>query len=152
MRHLIVAILIGGAVFAGVYVLALRPAAGPDAVPAAAAQGGAGRVQRDAAGGVEIEVTLGGPGAARYEPDRYTVFLVSFTTHSGDLSRYDLVALSALRAGGKILTPLRWVSTSDDSHHRAGALLFPKVDEGRPVELTIRNIAGVPARIFRWTP
>lgn len=154
MRTVILVLVIAGAVFAGVYFLALRPAAGPEtAVPPAAAQGADGRVQRDAGeGGVEIEVTLGGPRAAKYETDRYTVFLVAFTTHSGDLSGYDLVVLSELRAGGKTLKAVRWVSISDDSHHRAGALVFPKVDESRPLELRIRDIAAVPARTFRWAP
>lgn len=155
MRTVILVLVIAGAVFAGVYFLALRPAAGPETAvpPAAAAQGADGRVQRDAGeGGVEIEVTLGGPRAAKYETDRYTVFLVAFTTHSGDLSGYDLVVLSELRAGGKTLKAVRWVSISDDSHHRAGALVFPQVDESRPLELTIRDIAAVPARTFRWAP
>lgn len=38
------------------------------------------------------------------------------------------------------------------SELKVGALIFPNVDPGQPVELTIKTIAGVPARIFRWAP
>lgn len=162
MRTVMAAIAVGVVVFGGVYLLTLR-LSGPSAAqgepgPAAAAPG---YVQRDRGeGAVEIEVIFvtpeylraGGADAARYEPDRYSVFLVSMNTHSVDLSRYDMVQVSELRAGSQTLRPLRWISTSDDSHHRAGVLIFPQVDLARPVELLIKTIAGVPARTFRWTP
>jgi len=153
MRPAIVAVLIGAAVFSGVYLLTLRPPATPEVARDRAASAASGGVQRDQGeGGVEIEVTYGGPQTAPYEPDRYTVFLVAFTTHSVDLSRYDMVQVSELRAGGRTLRPLRWVSTSDDSHHRSGALIFPQVAPGQPIELAIKTIAGVAVRTYRWTP
>jgi hypothetical protein len=56
-------------------------------------------------------------------------------------------------------------STSWDApkggHHRAGTLTFPATapdgsaqiaPDTRTIELIIRDIAGVPARVFRWTP
>lgn len=154
MRAVIVAVLIGAAVFAGIYLVAFRSSGAPEATqPATAAQAAPASVQRDQGdGGVEIEVTFGGPGAAAYEPEQYSVFLVAMNTHSVDLSGYDLVGLTELRAGGKSYKALRWVSTSDDSHHRSGVLIFPKVDAGQPVELAITTIAGVPVRTFRWAP
>jgi len=154
MRAVIVAVLIGAVVFGGVYLFVSRPSPAPEqgAAPAAASAA-SGSVRRDQGeGGVEIEVTYGGPQAARYEPDRYTVFIVAMTTHSGDLTRYDMVKVSELRAGGRTFQPLRWVSTSDDSHHRSGVLIFPKVASGQPIELVIKTIAGAAARTFRWTP
>jgi len=154
MRVVIGAVLIGAAVFAGIYLVALRSSDAPEATrPATAAQAPPGNVQRDQGeGGVEIEVTFGGPGAAAYEPERYSVFLVAMNTHSVDLSGYNLVALSELRTGGKSFKALRWISTADDSHHRSGVLIFPKVDAGQPVELAIKTIAGVAVRTFRWVP
>ena len=154
MRVVIVAVLIGAAVFAGIYFVALRSSDAPEATrPATAAQVAPANVQRDQGeGGVEIEVTFGGPGAAAYEPDRYSVFLVAMNTHSVDLSGDDLVALSELRAGGKSFTALRWISTADDSHHRSGVLIFPKAVAGQPLEMIIKSVAGVPVRTFRWAP
>lgn len=178
MRMVVAAVAVGVIVFGGVYLFTLRsagpPAARDDALPtaqgdvppaavgdAATAAAAPGYVQRDQGeGAVEIQVIYvtpeylrsGGADAARYEPDRYSVFLVSLNTHSVDLSRYDMVQVSELRAGGQSWRPLRWVSTSDGSHHRAGVLVFPKVDPARPVELLIKTIAGIPVRTFRWTP
>jgi len=60
MRVVIVAVLIGAAVFAGIYFVALRSSDAPEATrPATAAQAPPGNVQRDQGeGGVEIEVTF----------------------------------------------------------------------------------------------
>ncbi|MDQ7842391.1 MAG: hypothetical protein QN141_03655 [Armatimonadota bacterium] len=153
MRAAFVAMAIGAVVFGGVYLFLLRPSAAPEQGAAVGAAAERGRVQRDRGeGGVAIEVTYDDPEAAGDEADRYTVFLVALTTHSGDLSTYDMVKISELRVGGRTFRPLRWVSTSDDSHHRSGILIFPKVPSGQPVELAIKGIAGVAARTFRWSP
>ena len=103
---------------------------------------------------MEIEATLvlpGSPDAAKYKADTQTVFLVSMNTHSVNLAGYNLVEISELVAAGQTLKPTRWAGTSDDSHHRAGVLTFPKVDRTAGLELRIKTIAGVPVRIFRWT-
>lgn len=156
MRILVAALVVGVIAFGAVWWFTADRSARDSAV-----QAGPGYVQRDKGeGGVEIEVIYvtseymrsDGEDAQRYEPDRYAVFLVSMNTHSVDLSGFDMVKISELRAGGRTLTPLRWVSTSDDSHHRAGALIFPKVAPAQAVELLIKTVAGVPARTFRWTP
>ncbi len=156
MRMIMIALAIGMAVFGAAYLL-VNGRSG-DAAGVAA---GPSYVQRDRGeGGVEIEVTYvipeylksGGRDAQRYEPKKYTVFLVAMNTHSVDLGGYDLTKVSEVRVGGKILAPLRWVSTADNSHHRSGALLFPKVNPALPVELVIKTIAGVPSRTFRWSP
>jgi len=154
MRIVVAAIAVGAVVFGGVYVLTAErsPAPDPGAAPPAASAA-SGMVRRDQGeGGVDIEVTWGGPQAAPFEPDRYTVFLVALNTHSVDLSVYDMVRISELRIGGMTLRPLRWVDISDNSHHRRGVLIFPKIPSGQPVELVIGTIAGVPARTFRWIP
>ena len=79
---------------------------------------------------------------------------VSFTTHSVDLSGLDLVSLSVLRTSSGPVAPLRWISGSDDSHHRFGVLVFPArdVDLGAVGELTLimKDIAGIPERAMSW--
>lgn len=158
MRNVIPAVVIGTAVFAAVFVLLPGRRASEPAPARRPAQAAATSplTQRDAGeGAVEIEVTLvvaGSPHAAKYGAETQTVFLVSMNTHSVDLSAYDLAKISELLVAGRAIRPVRWVSTSDDSHHRSGALIFPKVDQRVPLELRIKTIAGVPVRTFRWAP
>ncbi len=156
MRTVIAALAVGGVVFGLVFlVTAGRQSQEPQA------QAAPSYVQRDRGeGGVEIEVVYvtpdylrtGDSSAQRYSPDRYTVFLVSMNTHSVDLAGYDMVKISELRVAGKTFAPLRWESTSENNHHRSGALVFPKVDTSQPAELVIKTIAGVPQRLYRWQP
>jgi hypothetical protein len=116
-------------------------------------------------GGVEIDVTwvtpetlgeLDSEQARAYGLDDYVLLEVQFTTHSGDLSRLDMTALSAIRVGGREYASQGWESISDDSHHRAGVLVFTRtasdgasLDAGT-VELVMKDIADVPERLFRW--
>ncbi len=121
--------------------------------------------QSDSQGGVEIDVTWVTPEtlgevdseeARAYGLDGYVLLEVKFTTHSGDLSRLDLTALSAIRVAGQEYAPQAWESISDDSHHREGVLVFTRkasdgvsLDTGT-VELVMKDIADVPERLFRW--
>lgn len=128
---------------------AAPPAGAAPALPPAATQRDQGE------GGVAVEVTLVRPGTAdgaRYGAATHTVFLVAMNTHSVDLGAYDMVRVSELRAGGRRLTALRWISTSDNNHHRAGALVFPQADPSAGLELRIKTIGGIPVRTFRWAP
>lgn len=158
MRMILAALAIGLAAFGAVFLLTADRSGSQRDVAAAPAY-----VQRDSGeGSVEIEVTYATPeflrlpaniqAVKRYQPDRYAVFLVAMNTHSVNLSAYDMVKVSELKAGGKRYAALRWESTSDNNHHRSGALIFPKVDPRLPAELIIKTIAGVPERIFRWAP
>ena len=136
--------------------------------PSPPAAGGATEVkltQSNDQSGVEIDVTwvmpetldkLDSEEARSYGLDDYVLLEVKFTTHSGDLSRLDMTALSAVRAGGQEYAPQAWESISDDSHHREGVLVFTRktpagtsLDAGT-VELVMRGIADVPERVFRW--
>ena len=121
--------------------------------------------QSDDHGGVEIDVTwvtsetlakLDSESARSYGLDDYVLLEVKFTTHSGDLSRLDMTALSAIRVGGQEYAPQAWESISDDSHHRAGVLVFTRkapdgasLDAGT-IELVMKGIADVAERVFRW--
>ena len=121
--------------------------------------------QSDSQGGVGIDVTwvtpetlgeLDSEQARAYGLDGYVLLDVQFTTHSGDLSRLDMTALSAIRVAGQEYAPQAWESISDDSHHREGVLVFTRkasdgvsLDAGT-VELVMKDIADVPERLFRW--
>ncbi len=158
MRTAILAVIIGAAVVAAVFLLlpGRRASEPTPATQPAQAASSSPLTQRDAGeGAVEIEVTLvapGSPEAAKYGAQTQTVFLVAMNTHSVDLSGYDLLKVSELAAAGRTFPPVRWVSTSDSSHHRSGALVFAKVGRGVALELRIKTIAGILVRTFRWAP
>ena len=121
--------------------------------------------QSDNQGGVQIDVTwvtpetlakLDSDKARGYGLDDYVLIKVQFTTHSGDLSRLDMTGLSAIRVAGQEYAPRGWESISDDSHHRAGVLVFARkapdgasLDAGT-VELVMKGIANAAERVFRW--
>ena len=85
------------------------------------------------------------------QPEDTLHFQVAMNTHWVELD-YDLSRLSVLRTSqGDQVLPLRWEGDIG-GHHVAGVLYFPAVDlsEARWVEVEIRDVAGVPKRIFRW--
>ena len=125
------------------------------------------------AGGVTVKVVYAPPeyfqvakdleGARRWRPAEQVVFLVTLDTHAGDLMAFDLARNIRLRVRGtggatNEYTPGKWEATSDGSHHRAGALIFPATVSGvkslgpgvTAITLVISNLAGVPARSFEW--
>lgn len=87
--------------------------------------------------------------------DGSLVFEVSMNTHSVDLDGYDLAELSVLRAdSGTEYLPVSWDS-APGGHHRSGRLVFPSMDDPDTIsagkwELTIRDIAGIKERTYRW--
>jgi len=105
-------------------------------------------------GAVDIEVTplnLEAPGDT-------LDFQVALNTHSVDLS-FDLAALAVLRndRGGEV-TGSAW-DGGRGGHHLSGRLSFSARDSAgaplvtadtRYIELLIRDVAGVPERVFRW--
>lgn len=145
----------------GVLALTLAGALSP-LTPASPALAASDPVQRDRGeGGVQIEVLYVTAAYAQrsndarlrqWQPDKFTVFRVTLDTHSVDLGGYDLLKISELVAGSKRYAPLRWERISDSSHHRSGALIFPKIDPPLPVELLIKTVAGIPVRRFQWAP
>ncbi len=93
-------------------------------------------------------------------PDAGPVFTIALDTHSVDLDGYDLAQLSVLRVeDGREVQPSAW-DAPKGGHHRKGTLTFPTagadgndiVGPGTPgFELIIRDVAGVPERVLRWT-
>ena len=144
---------IGLAVAALVAAAALAACSGRPAAPTAAAAGGARTLVVDG-GQVTVRATWLGPQAG-------PVFEVVLDTHAVDLDGIDLVALATLRAdGASPVAPSSW-DAPKGGHHRAGTLVFPATTpDGKPaiaadarsLELTVRDVAGVPERTFRWTP
>jgi hypothetical protein len=78
-------------------------------------------------------------------------FEVVFNTHSVDLG-FDPVATSVLRDdAGREYPAMEWQGDGPGGHHRSGTLRFKVPDEASDsVEVVIRDVAGVPERVFRW--
>jgi len=130
----------------------LSPAQPADTAPVAAVSGA--MTQTNEGGQVTIKATWQGPGAG-------PIFDVVMDTHAVDLDGFDLKQLAFLRINGaREVQPTGW-DAPKGGHHRTGTLTFPaKAADGsaliapdtRTIELVIRDIAGVPERVFRWTP
>lgn len=87
------------------------------------------------------------------------VFAVILDTHAVDLDGFDLRQLAVLRTPAGVEVPPSGWDAPPGGHHREGTLTFPTVDangnplinaETRSFELAIRDVAGVPERVFRW--
>jgi hypothetical protein len=78
-------------------------------------------------------------------------FEVAFNTHSEDLS-FDPAQSSVLRdAAGREYLATAWEGSGPGGHHRSGVLRFEAPeDAGASVEVVIRDVAGVPERVFHW--
>jgi hypothetical protein len=78
-------------------------------------------------------------------------FEVAFNTHSVDLG-FDPAALSVLRDGqGRDYPATAWEGDAPGGHHRSGTLRFEVPNApADSVEVIIRDVAGVPERVFHW--
>lgn len=78
-------------------------------------------------------------------------FEVALNTHSVNLD-YDLMAVAVLRDDrGNEYLPISWNGSPPGGHHRRGVLSFAALPEpGAFVEVVIREVAGVPERVFHW--
>jgi hypothetical protein len=122
------------------------------AAPTSAAAPSSAAMQMSEGGQVTVKATWQGLSAG-------PVFAVALDTHAVNLDGYDLKQLAMLRIdGGREVRPASW-DAPEGGHHRQGTLTFPPTAAGRPligsdtrtIELVIRDVAGVPERIFRWT-
>ena len=80
-----------------------------------------------------------------------TKFEIRMTTHSVELSN-DMVAVSTLKDDqGREYRASVWKGSPPGGHHRSGELEFPAMADGaKSVSLYLKNISGVPERIFEW--
>lgn len=104
--------------------------------------GASATTQTNDGGQVTVKVT-------RQDTSAGFAFAVVLDTHAVDLDGYDLGKLATLRVGETELQASGW-SAPAGGHHRQGTLSFPATAATGPVELIIRDIAGIPARSFQW--
>ena len=103
-------------------------------------------------GQVTVKVTWPGKSAG-------PVFTLEMDTHMVDLDGYNMHQLAVLRSDqGQELQAMQW-NAPMGGHHRNGTLSFPTTfADGTPVigskshklTLIIRNVAGIPERMFQW--
>jgi hypothetical protein len=88
------------------------------------------------------------------------VFDITMDTHSVNLDDFDLSKLAVLRVDGVEVQPIEW-DAATGGHHREGTLTFSATapdgslligPETATIELVVRDVAGVPERIFQWNP
>ncbi len=127
------------------------PANSAAIVPAAPASGGA--TQTNEGGQVTVKATWKGVSTG-------PVFDIVMDTHAVDLDGFDLKQLAMLRVDGREIQPAGW-DAPKGGHHRSGTLSFSATGsdgrrlltaDTRSIELIIRDIAGVPDRVFLWRP
>jgi len=148
----IVVVTVAALIGAGLWLLSPATAARPPAQAEPAAS--TADLTRVSEGGqVTVKATWQGRAAG-------PVFTIVLDTHAVDLDGYDLAQLATLRVdGGAALAPVRW-NAPVGGHHREGTLTFPGEQGGKPVigaqtrvvELTVRDVAGVPERMLIWEP
>jgi hypothetical protein len=78
-------------------------------------------------------------------------FEVAFNTHSVELD-FDPATISLLRDDeGREYPALAWEGSPPNGHHRSGTLRFKVPDYATNfIEVVIKDVAGVPERVFRW--
>lgn len=115
-------------------------------------------VETDAAIEIDLPAKLNDENSVSIEVEpidfsfsRPAQFDISLTTHQGSLD-FDLAQVSVLEDDkGNVYQPLNWEGSPPGGHHRNGTLSFPRLSEKTEyIKLTIRNVDGVPERVFRW--
>lgn len=78
-------------------------------------------------------------------------FTIVFDTHSVELNQ-DLLQIAVLTDDqGNTYKPTAWEGPGPGGHHREGILLFESISPTTSyVELRIKNIGGIPERLFKW--
>jgi hypothetical protein len=76
---------------------------------------------------------------------------VAINTHQGDLD-FEMTEITTLEdENGTLLKPMSWEGSPPGGHHRSGILTFPGIHQKTSqIKLTIRDVYGVPKRIFEW--
>lgn len=110
------------------------------------------------ANGIEVTATLIGSSnnnpevselQKKYPLNINTLIEISLTAHEGDLKTFNLVSGSKIKdSAGQIISPAKWEETNPDSHHRAGYLIFPKINN--PDILIINGLGNVTERSLKW--
>ncbi|MBW2309064.1 MAG: hypothetical protein JRG73_19240 [Deltaproteobacteria bacterium] len=118
-------------------------------------------LRRSNSGGrVNIDVVYLNPLKQSQNPDTNLVFELRMNTHSVNLDAYRIEDLAVLRNDlGEQVRPMEFANPGGGGHHRSGMLKFPaQTPEGnrlirediKRIEVVIKNVAGVPERVFIW--
>lgn len=150
---------LAGALIAAAAVIGFVAFRGGGGSGSSATQGGDPLVQVTSGGGIDVEATLATPAKLQgLEPDKADSIdvgtevgiILSLTTHQGDLRGFDFAGASRLLGkNGEEEKPVRWVVTSDNSHHLQGMLVFTRRARDK-TELAVRGLGGVAERLFEF--
>ena len=78
-------------------------------------------------------------------------FQVVFDTHSGSLDEDPTQVAVLTDDRGNAYKPIAWEGPGPGGHHREGVLVFnPVYPTPEYIELKIKNVGGIPERLFRW--
>lgn len=102
--------------------------------------------KRDQQGPVTVVVTLIPPAAAG-APIKAKIVL---DTHSVGLDGIALDRAVALRTDGADLAPTAVEQATGGGHHREAVLVFPPLTQSADVRIVVKNVGGVPERVFVW--
>jgi len=101
--------------------------------------------KRDRLGPVTVTVTLVESSASGIKAK------VVLDTHSVPLDgiAFDQ-AVSLRRPDGTDIVPAAVEQMTGGGHHRTAVVAFPAADGGTEVRIAVKNVGGVPERVFRW--
>jgi hypothetical protein len=78
-------------------------------------------------------------------------FNVAFDTHAGRLDDEPVKVISLSDDRGNTYQPISWEGAAPGGHHREGDLVFNAiVPAPLYIELKVKNVGGIPERLFRW--
>lgn len=96
-------------------------------------------------GGVTIEIT-----PKDIIPGEILPFGITLTTHQGNLD-FDQTKAALFDDNNTVYPPISWDGGSG-GHHLSGTLIFPALPpETKNIKLIIKDVYGVPERIFEWS-
>lgn len=105
------------------------------------------RTQRDRQGPVTVTVTLATPPSSG-SPVTVRVVL---DTHSVALDGVAFDRAVTLRdRDGRELEPIAVKGVASGGHHRQAEVVFPSIEGAREVRIVVRDIGGIPERVFAW--
>lgn len=97
-------------------------------------------------GNVAVKVTL-----LQWQPNAPLEFDIAMDTHSVELADDMLKAVVLRDDSGLEYAPSAWDGPAGGGHHREGKIKFaPLTIEPKSLTLVVKNIAGVPERVFKW--
>ena len=107
-------------------------------------------------GGLEPQTIEGGSVTVQVTPlafqlDAPLEFDIAMDTHSVELADDMLKAVVLRDDSGTEYTPTAWDGPGGGGHHREGKIKFaPLTINTKTLTLVVKNIAGVPERVYQW--